>query len=282
MMESITNNETSGRADPAQARRYWYSRMLGLALRCVPRAYRFQGAVWSARLAGPAIRATALYREQRKKLIDGPLEIALDLILSVLTRDGIDFELRLRVSNFNLFEAAVRSKTGVLLISPHAVLGVSFLKYLHERGYQVCVVSPLPDPHRFLVPNVPIELVSPGRTYLFEVRERLRKGEIVGAMIDRATAIERRTFPVETVNGTLHLAGALLEVAQNAGAQVVFFRSWVEGNAIAIELSSPSPASERTADSIARDFARFIQRHVSSRRASGPDRHGTRGRERSR
>jgi lauroyl/myristoyl acyltransferase len=266
VVEPVADSQTAQRGVEPAGKRRWYSRILGLILRCVPPGHRFQAAIWSARLAGPAIRATAMYREQGRKLIDSPLEIALGMILSALTRDGIGFELRFRVSNFDLFEAAAGSGTGVLLISPHAVFGFSFLKYLHERGYQVCVVSPSPDPHRFLAPNVPIQLVTPGRTYLFDVRERLRKGEIVGAMIDRAKPIEGRTFPVETGDGTLHLAGALPEVAQNAGAQVVFFRSWVEGNAIAIELSSPSPAPERNAESIVRDFAQFIQRHVSRRR----------------
>lgn len=245
-------------------RRYWSSGMLRFALRGVPRSWRFQAALWSARLLAPVIRTTAPYRERRTMLIDGPVEIALYLILAGLVRHGIDFELRLRVLNFERFEAAVRSGRGVLLISPHGVFGLAFLRYLDERGYHASVVSPFAKPDYPLAPKVPVQVITPGRSFLFEVRERFRKGEVVGAMIDRAEAVEGHTFPVEVRDGTLHLASALIHVAENAAAEVIFLRSWVEDNAIVIELASPSSSPKGGAESIARDFAQFIQRHVST------------------
>jgi hypothetical protein len=257
---------TSGIAQPdsSRQRRYWHSRALRFAIRVIPRSWRFRTALLCARMVPPLIRRTMPYRQRRKSIVDGPVEIALYIILAGLTRDGIAFDPRLRVVDFELFEAAVRRRKGVLLISGHGALGFAFLGYLAERGYQASVVSYYPDSHHLLAPKVPVPTVSPGRSYLFEVRERFRRGEVVGAMIDRAEAIEGRTVPVETHEGTLHVADALIQVAENAGAEVIFLRSWVESSAIAIELASPSQSPERNAKSIARDFAQFIQHHVSS------------------
>src|SRR6202011_4253179 len=101
--------------------------------------------LWSARILAPLIRMTELYRQRRKFIVDGSVEIGLDLILAGLTRNGIDFEPRLRVFNFELVEAAVKSGRGVLVISAHGVLGLAFLRYLAERGYEASVVSPFPN-----------------------------------------------------------------------------------------------------------------------------------------
>jgi lauroyl/myristoyl acyltransferase len=262
-MELKSNSETAGPSGSPRDRRYRLSRILRSALRAIPLRYRFRSALWAARMLVPVIRRTALYRERRKSIVDGSVEIALYIILAGLTRDGTEFEPRLRITGFELFEAALRSGKGVLVISAHGMLGLAFWRYLVERGHQASIVSPAP--HYFLGRRVPIPIISPGRTYLFEIRERFRKGEVIGAMIDRARAKRARTFTVETRDGTVHLANALVQVAANATAEVIFLRSWVESGAIAIELAAPSPTPERDADSITRDFAQFIQRHVSTR-----------------
>lgn len=243
--------------------------MLRLMLRLVPRRHRFSAALVCARLLTPVISRTAYCRSRRKSIVDSPLEISLYLILAGLTREGISYEPCLRITGFDLFEAKVKAGRGVLLISGHNVFGFAILNYLAERGYKASLVSYTPDPHRLLAPGVPTEVIAPNRSYLLQIRNRFRNGEVVGAMIDRSEAVGDRTFPVATAGGTVHLADALIEVATHAKAGIIFLRASVEEGAIEIELTRPRlPEGDAKSDiksdakSIARDFAQFLQSHI--------------------
>ena len=235
--------------------------MLRLVLRLVPRRHRFWAALHCARLLTPVISRTSYYRSRRKSIVDSPFEISLYLILGGLTREGIGYEPWLRITGFDLFEAEVKAGRGVLLISGHNVFGFAILNYMAERGYKASLISYAPDPHRLLAPGVATEVIAPNRSYLLQIRNRFRNGEVVGAMIDRSEAVGDRTFPVATAGGTLHLADALIEVAAHAKAGVVFLRASVDKDTINIELTRPErPGGD--ARSIAQDFARFLQSHI--------------------
>jgi hypothetical protein len=260
-VETGSNSTTNDPDGQPEERRHWLSRILRFGLRATPRRHRFRVALSCARQLAPLVQRTAYYRQQRKSLVDGPIDITLYLILAGLTRNGIAFAPRLRVSGFELFEAAVRLRRGVLLISGHNVFGFTILGYMAERGYKACQVSYTPDPHNLLAPDVAAPTITPGRSYLLEIRDRFRNGEVIGAMIDRAEAVGSRTFPIATAGGTLHLADALIEVAAHARASVIFLRASVGNDAIDIELSAPG-SSTGDARSVARDFAQFLQGHI--------------------
>ncbi len=63
-----------------------------LAMRIVPRPYRFDAGLLLARAALPLLRKTEAYREQQIKKFHLPREIALHLILNALTKNGTAFD----------------------------------------------------------------------------------------------------------------------------------------------------------------------------------------------
>ena len=239
-------------------------------MRALPRSYRFRAAVFLARILMPVVRATKMFRERRTTVVETPMEIVLYSILNALGRAGTEFEPRVHVRGFELIETSIGSGKGVLLISARTMLGHAFVRYLVDHGYSVSLVSP--DPYRLFGRRTPVPTISPGLKYFMEVREHLRKGEIVIATPDRGRARRARTLSVKTREGTVHFATPLIEVAINAKADVIFMRTWLKNDVIAIELSPSSLSGEPEANAIALQYADLVRRHVAERDSFIPDR----------
>jgi lauroyl/myristoyl acyltransferase len=241
-------------------------RCFATAMRLVPRRYRFDAAVLVARAAVPLFRRTQAYRVQEKIGFDSPHEIALHFVLNALTRKGTRFDPFIDVKNFEEFERAYAAGRGVLVIGPHAALTLLMIRLFHDRGFDPVVVSP-DALMRVGGTRVVVRTVQPSPTFLVKTRSRLRRGELVCAMPDRAEHHGARTVEFATAIGRVIVAPALTQVAARSGAEVVFTEVHVEGRGLAGTIARPSAASAGAADAILKDFMEFVRAHAEARKA---------------
>ena len=241
-------------------------RCFAAAMRLVPRRRRFAAALVVARAALPLLRMTDAYRVQERMGFDSPHEIALHFVLNALTRKGTRFDPIIDVKGFENLERAYAAGRGVLVIGPHAALTLLMVRLFHDRGMDPVVISP--DPlMRVGGTDVTARTVQPSPTFLVKTRSRLRRGELVCAMPDRAEHHGARTVEFATANGRVIVAPALTQVAARCGAEVVFTEVHVEGRGLVGTIAAPSAASAGAADAIIKDFMEFVRARAEARPA---------------
>lgn len=224
-------------------------------LAAVPARHRFSVALGAARIAA------RLLPRRRLDLLRSPVEAGRDAVagqvLRALRKRGIDHAVRVRVDGMRELDEAVAAGRGVLLAGPHTRLTIPALYHLYERGYDLAVVTwvPVPPPERF--PVLPQIHRSP--FLLVAVREALREGRTVFAMIDRAEPLPGLTTPVEAAGGTLHVADALLRLSARCGARTLFVASRVEGGGIRCTIRAPRSTAGEADEASVESFAMFIQ-----------------------
>lgn len=235
------------------------------AMRLAPRRYRFGTALMAADAAAPLLRRTGAYRVQEAIGFDGRRELALHFMLNALTKNGTRFDPSVRVSGFEEVERAYADGKGVLVLGPHAALTLLMVRLFYDRGFDPVVVTP--DPRmRAAGTNVTVRTVQPSPTFLVKTRSRLRRGELVCAMPDRAEHHGSRTIEFDTAAGAVIVAPALMGVAARCGARVFFTEVHAEGrSALAGTISAPGDAS--SGDAIAKGFMDFVRARAHSRAA---------------
>jgi lauroyl/myristoyl acyltransferase len=232
-------------------------------MRIVPMRHRFGVAVASARTLTPLLRHLPPFRERRQWLIDSDAETTLSFALTMLNRAGVRYLPRLRFRRFEILADAVETGRGVLLVGPHSMLSLLVIQQLGELGYAPAAVSCMPA--NDLASRPSMEVVKTGRGALLDSSRRLRRGELVCAMLDRPAPNER---PVEIVTdrGTLIASDALVRIAVGARARIVFGISRLDADGTVVgSYFAPAPTSHSAAE-VWQDFVRVVQDHV---RASG-------------
>lgn len=236
------------------------------AMRVLPRRRRFAAALLVARAAVPLLRMTNAYRVQERIGFDGAYEIALHFVLNALTRKGTRFDPVIDVKGFEVLERACAAGRGVLVIGPHAALTLLMIRLFYDRGLDPVVISP--DPlMRVGGTDVTARTLQPSPTFLVKTRSRLRRGELVCAMPDRAEHHGERTVEFATANGRVIVAPALTQVAARCGAEVVFTEVHAEGRGLVGTIAAPSAASAASADAIIKDFMEFVRARAEARPA---------------
>ncbi len=231
------------------------------AMRLVPRRHRFGAAMLLARAALPLFRRTDAYHEQEVKKFDDPQEIALHFVLNAMTRNGARFDPSISVKGYEQFGRAYAAGKGVLVIGPHAALTLLMVRVFHDRGLDPVVIRP--DPRmRIGGTALTARTVQPSRMFLVKTRSRLRRGEVVCAMPDRAEHHGERTVEFATAKGRVIVAPALIQLAARCGARVVFTEVHKEGRELVGTIDAPSTAS---ADVITRDFMEFVRTRAEAR-----------------
>lgn len=233
------------------------------ALRLAPRRRRFGVTLLMASAAVPLLRRTSAYRQQELIGFDGPREIALHFMLNALTRNGTRFDPVVRVSGFEEFERAYSAGKGVLVVGPHAALTLLMIRLFLDRGFDPVVISPDPK-MRAGGTAVTVRTIQPSPTFLVKTRSRLRRGELVCAMPDRAEHHGVRTVEFTTAGGRVIVAPALLHVAARCGARVVFTEVHTEGRSVvAGTISVPDDMS--SGDAILKAFKDFVRARATTR-----------------
>ena len=195
------------------------------------------------------------------KRFDSPHEIALHFVLNALTRNGTRFDPVVAVKGYEEFERAYAAGKGVLVIGPHAALTLLMVRLFYDRGLNPVVISP--DP-RMLVGGTAVtaRTVQPSPTFLVKTLNRLRRGELICAMPDRAEHHGDRTVEFATANGRVIVAPALMKVAARCGAEVIFTEVHVEGRGL---VATIAPASADGAEAITMDFMEFVRARAEAR-----------------
>ena len=237
------------------------------AMRLVPRSLRFGAAVLVARAAVPLFRRTRAYQVQLMTNVDGPHEVTLHFVLNALTKNGARFDPVVTVRGYEELKRAHAAGKGVLVIGPHAALTLLLVRLFHDDGLEPVVITP--DPRmRVGGTTVTARTVQPSPTFLVKTLSRLRRGEVVCAMPDRAEHHGARTIEFATANGRIIVAPALIEVAARCGAEVVFAEVHVEGGRLAGTIAAPAPVSAGAAGALTEDFMAFVRGHVEARLAN--------------
>jgi hypothetical protein len=238
---------------------------LAAAIRLLPRRWRFRAAMLAARAAEPLVRRTEPFRLQRSSRMDGAREIAAHLVLHTLTRNGCEFDPEVEVRGWDDFVRACRDGRGVLLASPHAALGLILLRLFHE--YDLPAVTVTGEDERIPGTRLRAPTMQPSPAFLIAARSRMRRGEAVCAMLDRAEHQEGRTIDVDTANGPIIVAPALLHVAAKCGARVAFTSMRVDG----LHLSGViDMARGQTVEELTEEFVEFVRSHVSAQFGVSP------------
>jgi lauroyl/myristoyl acyltransferase len=231
------------------------------AVRLVPRRWRFNVALVLARAAQPFLRNTEACRRQLRKNIDGIAEIALYMVTNALTVHGTEFVPRLAIEGYDEFVSLCRKGGGVLLVQPHAVLTQLPFRAMHDDGLEPIGMTTIPH-IRYAGTRISADALAPSRTFLVTVRNRLREGRLVSAMIDRAEHSGDRTVEFATANGPLIVSTALLRLAVRCGARVAFTEVHMEGWRVA---GSIVIATSDTVDGLTREFADFVRSRIAAR-----------------
>jgi len=230
------------------------------AFRIVPERHRFAVALRAARCLEPLVRRTSAYVERLKLRTDNLREISLDLLLLMLTRHGTTFTPRLEVQ-----PAAHLPKPGtgpILVVSPHTMLSMLFLRYLEDRGYDPFVIAAYPG-LRTPGTHRPARVLDPSSGLLLRVRRLLREGATVTAMIDRDRP-ERRNAEYHVSAGRMFVSDALLQLALQHDAQVVFLATRLDARAcIVFNLGAP-PRGASDVGGLAAAFADFVDRTLTA------------------
>ena len=238
--------------------------LFAAAMRLAPRRYRFGAAVLVARALTPVLRLTDAYRVQELIGFDGPREIALHFVLNALTRNGARFDPLVEVKGLAELERACAAGTGVLVLGPHAALTLLMIRLFHDRGLDPVVITPDPK-MRVAGTTLTARTVQPSPTFLVKTRGRLRRGELVCAMPDRAEHHGERTVEFATVSGRVIVAPALMHVAARCGARVIFTEVHADGGSVVGTIHAPAHAS--SGDAITEDFKAFVLARAEARSA---------------
>ena len=222
------------RRRPIQAAEFFFA----VAMRLVPRRYRFGAALFVSRAATPLLRLTDAYRKQELIGFDGPREIALHFVLNALTRNGARFDPIVEVRGLAELERACAAGTGVLVLGPHAALTLLMIRLFYDRGLDPVVITPDPG-MRVAGTTLKVRTVQPSPTFLVKTRGGLRRGELVCAMPDRAEHHGARTVEFVTADGRVIVAPALMRVAARCGARVIFTEVHTEGGSVVGSIHAP-------------------------------------------
>jgi len=232
----------------------------------VPRGRRCGAALRLARVATPWLRLSELYRRQERSRVSGALDIATHMVLHTLTKNGVLFDPIFEFDGYDDFLRTYKEGRGILLVAAHNALSLLILRRFYDAGIPSVTISS--DALPVLGTPFDAPIIDASSAFLVSARSRLRRGEIVGAMLDRGEHHRdkgaERTFEFETANGPVIVAPALLHVAARCGSKVVFVEAHAETSGLAGTLVVASSAD---ADELTREYIDFVRAHLSARLA---------------
>ena len=150
------------------------------------------------------------------------------------------------------------------MIGHHAALTLLMVRFLYDKGLDPIVVTP-DQCMRVGGRKDTVRTVQPSATFLVKIRTRLRRGEIVCAMPDRAEPHGERTFDFDIPGGRLIVAPAMIQIAARCGAEVIFAEVHAEGRRLVGTIAAPSGNSAATGG-LTDDFIAFVKASTCSNR----------------
>ena len=191
-------------------------------MRFVPRARRFPLSVQVAS-AFPPLRQTRSGSLARIPNIHSVRERVLSAILDAMDSAGVGYEPLWKGPGIQAIQAPLADGRGVLLVGMHGNAGLSrlLLRSLYDARIPSTVVS-LMDPHPVCGAAVAAAAIRPERNFMLAVRTKLRRGEVVCAMMDSFEPKGEGSVELRVAGGTIWIADALFHLAAACNAAVVF------------------------------------------------------------
>jgi hypothetical protein len=236
---------------------------LAMAMRLVPHSRRFDVAVYVARALEPLVARTRAFRVRSSTRTDGLREITLDLVLMMLTDYGTGFDPKTRLERAELLEAALSAGRGVLIVGPHTLLCRALVRHLYDRGQEPTTIAA--DPMRIVGTSAPCRNLLPSPMLLVRAHNALRARKILCAFVDRADEADASVRRIDTPDGPMWIADALLRLAKRTGASLLFFASYVDrAGEVVIEFGAPRASA--SLDAVMDDFGVFVRDYMEQRR----------------
>jgi len=183
-------------------------------------------------------------------------------MLSFTTRAGCRFDPEFRHEGLELLERALARRRGVLVACPHGLLLYAMFRYLHDRGCDPVAVAE--QSHMILGTMARAREIRTTPLRLRGINRHLKDGDVVVAMIDRDRAT-KRTTTIEIPAGPIIVSNAPFAMALQADSEIVFCSVRVDrGYELVITWAAPDLGRHPTAESIGRDFGRFMHGSLPS------------------
>lgn len=176
--------------------------------------------------------------------------------LALLDERRIEYDLGLELRGAEHLPARGSAARGTLIVTVHGALNRLLTRVMHDRGGAWHAVADAP---RIGVPGTHGEICTlrSAPTFLLRARGALRRGETIAAMIDRPDLGERATVRVVAPGGPLTISTALVRLALQCDANIVFWYAGVDERGMAVGVLSP-PRDLGDPDRIVADLLRFI------------------------
>lgn len=227
-----------------------------LAFRLLPRSWRFRAAVRFSRLVRPIVARTNAYANRRRLMTDSLGETSLDLILTELTRRGLEFDPVIEIDGIE--HSLERADGPCLVAGAHTMLNTLYSRYLYDNNVAHGAITAQDMCYRGT--RVPVDAIVPSPAFFFEVRRRLRQGVSVCGLLDR-DAPGRRMSEFETVGGKLVLSHALLQLALRMNVRIIFFGTRMRDDDRIVTTLRPAEAT--TVEGVAAELAQFVDQLVA-------------------
>ncbi len=217
----------------------------------LPCAWRFEAMRRLARFSWPVFRLV-----EHSKIFILPLhnyrDLALKLPLHALIRYNIPFKTALNISPANLLEA----NSGVLILTCHLTMNRFFIRWLCDQGRRVSVVTINPAPEEYMGWDYPVEAIKPDANSLFQIRRRIKEGQIVFLPTDNPALTNIHTHEVNLGNESFYIAGKVLEFIEKTSLPVFFGVASVSPDGqIIVKLGRPSTTDSEIAIN---EFCQFL------------------------
>ena len=225
-------------------------------IRLFPQKARFKATFKISQKLQPLIKKTSTFNGlSNVNRIDGPDEIALNMLLETLTTHGIKFDLDVTVTGVENLTIAVNRRNGVVFVTAHGLSRLA-ATYLTKNNYLPQFISIEPV---ILIPGTckRVNGIVPCNSYLFKVRNSLRDGKLIGAMLD-LHPIQNRTIEMTTVLGPVSIATPLFKIALHTGASIIYSKHYIKNGKVHYVMAMPTINDQHNEFTLAQEFATFL------------------------
>lgn len=230
-------------------------------MRVVPRSLRAGTAFRASRLLLPIVRRLPDMAETARMHVEREEDTAFGMALRVMDRLEVGFDLRFHVKGEALLRDALRLETGTLLVGTHALTTQLIMRALCDEGIAFHLIAGA-DRYHIAGTTRWIPTIQTNAQMLVRARTALRQGEVVWALLDRGAPHPGRTTLVETRLGDVHVADALLRVAEATGARTLIMMSRMrDDGTVSVRYSLPPSGPHAPASELLKDYATAIIEH---------------------
>lgn len=209
---------------------------------------RFTALVHTARVLAPVFRRANLGRWHRAHLTSSAADTALFAACELLDRRRTLYDPRFHVIGATTLAAALEKRRGLVLLTVHGVLSNLLIRYYAADRRLAPTMVAVSDQTSFVAgAGRRPEVLAPSANFLVQLRTRLRRGEVVFAMVDRSPD-DPRTLRFDTPHGPITITDSMLRLAVRLGAPVLFTTCHAHGKKVVLRIEDVTAPSGKLGD----------------------------------